>query len=130
MKRTLIRSGALVLLLLLAVLMYNLGKGHVLLLDNNTLTAAGSEYRYLKAALVTVDGGEELELYGRGRDKVEVKGRRHRIVLKLPAGTVPAERTVTESFTLGNRQRMMLISLPALAGGAEDWLQLYTPPAP
>jgi hypothetical protein len=75
--------------------------------------------------LVSVNGGEELELYRGDRDKATVQGRSMRVRLEVFAdGTVVEKRL---RLPLG--QDMLLLSLPSLLAGSEPALVPVVPAA-
>ncbi|MBB6481707.1 DUF6672 family protein [Spirochaeta isovalerica] len=123
MKRIAIRSAALALLVLLALFFYFTGKGHSLLLDNKTVTLGGVEYAALNMLEVKVDRGEDREIFKRDRIKEDVVGQGHKItVTYLDKGM---EKVIEEKFRIRTGQDMYLISLPALIGGSDQWLEPF-----
>jgi hypothetical protein len=105
----------------LIILLFVSGRAHVVLLDNkDTETAEAPD-----GVLVSVNGGEELELYRGDRDKATVQGRSMRVRLEVFAdGTVVEKRL---RLPLG--QDMLLLSLPALLAGSEPVLLPFVPAA-
>lgn len=123
MKRTIIRGAALVLLLLIAMALYMTGKGHSILLDNKTVEIAGTEYKMFNTLEVKIDRGDEREILKRDRIKEDVVGQSHKITITyLDKGE---EKVLVKKFRIRTGQAMYLISLPALIGGAEDWLEPF-----
>ncbi|MFA6689336.1 MAG: DUF6672 family protein [Sphaerochaetaceae bacterium] len=124
-----IRLAVIVAILLVAVLMFLIGKQHTILLDNKTLEFGGETYKAFSIVEVQVDKEEQLELAARDRDKAVVTGQRHSItVLYMDANYEEIEKTWKFSVPLG--EDMLLLSVPALVGGAEPaiWLTHYEPP--
>lgn len=128
-RRFWIRIAAIAVVLLLAVLMFWLGKQHTILLDNKTLEVDGRSYKALSIVEVKVDKGEWLELAARDRDMAVVTDQGHRITVRYTDENYEdVEKTWKFSVPLG--EDMMLLSIPALVGGADHdvWLSHYEPP--
>ena len=128
-RRHLFQLAAMVLVLLLGVLMFFIGRQHTILLDNKTLEVEGKSYQAFSIVEVAVDSLERLELAARDRDKAEVLGQRHVLSVWYTDKSFE-EHELKVKFRVPVGQDMVLISLPALVGGAEEsvWLQPYTPP--
>ncbi|NLZ77433.1 MAG: hypothetical protein GX911_05650 [Spirochaetales bacterium] len=132
-RTILIRGGAILLVLLFAVLLFHIGRQHTVLIDNNTVIRDGVELQALKLAEVRVGKkGEVLEMTPRIRDKVVVVGQRH--TLKVVYTDAFWNEHVHElSFRIPLMQDMVLISLPALLENPEDvsfWLENFEGFAP
>ena len=72
-----IRIAAIVLVILLGVLMFFIGKQHTILLDNNKF----EDIKALDEVTVAIDGVEGLPIYSRMRDQSIVTGQRHTIAV-------------------------------------------------
>ncbi len=128
-KRLLLRLGVVVAILLIAVWMFFIGKMHTILLDNKTLEAGGQTYKAFQIVEVQVDKTGFMELAARDRDKVTVKGQGHKVTVRyMDEYYEDIEKTWKFSVPLGSE--MMLLSIPALVGGApeEVWLTPFTAP--
>ncbi len=132
-RKLLIRAAAVVVFALLAVLLYNIGKGYILLLDNKTVeasTSGAAAWPALDTVRVQVDGREPIELYPRDRDQVSVTGAAHTLtVTAFDRGGRELE-TRRVRFRIPGSGRMYLISLPALVGGAGEWITEFAPGMP
>lgn len=104
---------------LLAVLFVN-GKGHVILIDNKD--AAEGARPALEFASVAVNGGESAEYYPGDRDKVSVKGQKHRVLIELEDGT-----KIEKDFEVPLSEDMLLLSVPLMAAGAEGAIVPFKP---
>jgi len=126
MRKTIVRAAAVVVIILLCVFLYNIGKAHTFLPENKTIELDGMKYRDYSEITISIDGGEEKELYPRDRIKVEVSGQSHRI--KISAVSRSGEEIeITRRFRVKLRTKMYLLSLPALIEGDDAWLQEFTP---
>ncbi len=128
-RRHLFQLAAIVLILLLGVLMFFIGRQHTILLDNKTLEFEGKSYQAFSIVEVAVDRQERLELAARDRDKADVLGQRH-VLSVWYTDKAFQEHELKVKFSVPVGQDMVLVSLPALVGGAPEsvWLQPYFPP--
>jgi hypothetical protein len=126
-KRLLIRLGALVGVLLLAVLMYFVGREHTILVDDKSV----GDYKALATVDVGVDKQKSMELAARDRDKFVVTSQSHSITIKFTDSNWN-EQTITRKFKVPVGLDTVIISLPTLAANPDapqaDWLAEYIPP--
>jgi hypothetical protein len=128
-RRNLFQLGVVILLLLLAVLMFIVGKMHTVLLDNKTIEADGITYAAFSVVEVEVNKKGLLELAARDRDMAEVMGQRHKISVIYTDKNFE-EHKIVKKFKVPLGDDMVLISIPALVGGADQeiWLQKFIAP--
>ena len=126
MKRKIIRAAAIVAVLILCVFLYHIGKAHTFLPENKTIELDGTKYRDYSQITISIDGGEELELYPRDRIKVEVSGQNHKIKI-IALSRSGEEIEVTKRFKVNLKTRMYLLNLPALLGENEKWIEEFVP---
>jgi hypothetical protein len=117
-RRLLVRCALLAAYAALLALVFVLGKGHTILLDNKD---AGGE-RAVDGLVISVNGGEEIELYPGDRDKAVVMGQRHRVAVETMDG-----RKVERAIRLPIGQEMLLLSIPMLVAGSEPMLTPFEP---
>jgi len=127
MKRTIIRLAALVVVIVISVLLYTTGKSHTLIIDNKAVMVAGTQYEPLPFARVRIKGMEPLEFMPRDRDKVDLKGSHHTLTVELLSKQGEVSETKTVSIRL-EESPMYLLSLPALFGGAQEYLSVFENP--
>ena len=132
MGRTLlIRLSAILVILILSVVLFFIGKSHTVLVDNKTVTVEGREIAPLKLVEVSVSKQGALELTPRDRDKFEVTGQKHRVTVTY-TDDAWNERTITRSFTVPLMQDMVMVLVPALVAHPEGeqalWLENYEAP--
>jgi hypothetical protein len=121
------RTGVVLGLIVLAVCLFYIGKGHTLLLDTNAVIIDGKEFRSYPSAAVSVDGKKLNSSMGRAeRSMVAVRGPRHTLVVADDAGT---GKKVEKTFTIPTFMDRVLVSIPAIIGGApeEYWIAPFTP---
>jgi hypothetical protein len=128
-RRFWIRIAAIAVVLLVAVLMFWIGKQHTILLDNKTLEVDGRTYKAFSIVEVQVDKEDRLELAARDRDMAVVTNQSHRITVWYTDDNYE-EVVKTWKFSVPLGESMILLSIPALVGGADQsvWLTHYEPP--
>lgn len=119
-RRLAVRIGLVVVYALSLVLVFVTGKGHTVLIDNKDRPEG---FAALDGVLVSVNGGEPLELYAGDRDMVRLKGQRHRVSVESFDG---GDRKET-SMRLPMDADMLLLSVPRLAAGEEVFLEPFAP---
>ena len=119
-RRNAIRTGLVLLLVGLGVLLFFLGKEHQVFLDNKALTLGGKEIPALESVRVTVDGGEPLEFAADDRDVAQTRGLRANLKLEILDGNGNVTKTVERSVSFSFEDRVML-SLPVLVQGGEGY---------
>ncbi len=125
-KRLCIRLIAILLLLLLAVWMYFLGRRHIILVDNKKIEDLGIKAYDL--ITVQVDDQEPIELTKRGRDQFVVMGQKHTLTMKwTDKNWIEQERSWKISIPVG--WDMALVSLPYLGNNPdakqEEWITQF-----
>ncbi len=119
-RRLVVRSLLVAGYAALTAAVFVLGKGHTILLDNKD--AEGGAVRAIDGLVISVNGGEEIELYPGDRDKAVVMGQKHRVVVETMDGK-KTERTIT--VPIG--RDMLLLSIPMLVAGREPILTPFRP---
>lgn len=117
-RRLLVRSALIAAYLGLTALVFVLGRGHTLLLDNKDTDGA----RAIDGVVVSVNGGEEIELYPGDRDKAVVQGQRHSVAIETLDG-----KKIERAIRLPLGHDMLLLSIPRLAAGKEPILTPFVP---
>jgi len=120
-RRLIVRIVAIVLVLILAVVMFHIGKEHTILLDNKTV----GDYKALSQVNVTIDKLPEIELYPRDRDQAVVTAQNHRIRLVYTDSSYN-EVVLEKKLKLPISEKMMLLSIPTLVANPDapqsEWL--------
>ncbi len=135
-RRLLIRIACIVLVLLVALWMFLIGRQHTILLDNKTVELPSGTIQALKMVDVQVDKQPGFEMYPRGRDQATVMGQKHTLTMRFTDAQFN-DVEIVRSFTVPVGQDMVLIALPLLAAqpeaGQDVWLTPFEPlvaPAP
>jgi len=118
-RRLLVRSGIIVVYVLLVGIVFVLGKGHTLIVDNKKTL----ESEAIDGIVVSIDGKEGMELYAGDRDMAKLKGQRHRVSVE----TITGEKKLEKSFVLPIDGDMLLLSVPKLMAGQENFLEPFVP---
>jgi hypothetical protein len=120
-RRNGVRLTLLVLVGVLSIFLYRMGKGFDLLLDNKTVTIGEKTYKAFSLVRVSVDGSEPLELMKRDREVISVVGYNHRIKVEVLDMDEDVVKTVEKEFEI-TRETGDLLSIPALVEGEPDWI--------
>lgn len=119
-----IRIAAIVLVILLGVLMFFIGKQHTILLDNNKI----EDIKALDEVTVAIDGVEGLPIYSRMRDQSIVTGQRHTIAVTYVDSNWE-EHTFERDIKIPVGENMMILYLPYLVANPdspqEEWLKHF-----
>ena len=125
------RFIAIVVILIFAVFLFFIGKQHTVLLDNKTVTIEGQEIRALQLVEIQINKLEPMELAARDRDKEEVTGQKHTVMIVYTDANWE-EYTIEREFKVPLMQEMVLLSIPTLVANPEAdqslWLENYEPP--
>ena len=102
--------------------MYNVGKEYKILVDNENITIDGKEYKAFEYAVLAVDGREKTtEIYADDRLSETLIGSTHKFVLTIKnEDDEKVLATVERTIKLPSDTARWMISLAALAGGAEN----------
>ena len=120
-KTLLIRIITVVFFVALAVLMYFLGRGHTVYLDNKKLEYNGKTYDTPYKVVVLVDGEQVAKLYDRERGSATCIGQKFTVTLEITEKKGGSETTQTYTIPLPKNMDGIIINLPAyLAGLGED----------
>ena len=101
----------------LGVWLFYIGREHQIFLDNKTF----GEYKALEQVNVSINGGRAVELMSRERDMKKAVGPTFELKAEVFDEDGEIVNTITRTLTLGCSKDVM-ISLPALAGGAEGFV--------
>ncbi|MDR1621762.1 MAG: hypothetical protein LBS00_05250 [Synergistaceae bacterium] len=120
--RALQRTVALVLVLLLSAWLFYIGREHQVLLDNKTIEAGGQSFRALAFVKVSVAGKNPVELMPRDRDAATAVGPRFTVRAEVMDEFGEEVEKVVEREIKPGFSGNMMISLPLLAAGRDDFL--------
>lgn len=113
-KRGLIfKIGTVALLIGIAVLMFFIGRGHTVYIDNKTVEYDGQSYKAFNKAVVYVDGERIAKLATRERGKATVIGQKFTMTLELTREKGGETETMELTYKLPRTWDGIVISLPA-----------------
>ena len=116
-----IRSAAVVLVILLGVWMFFIGKQHFILIDNKS----AGDMKALKNVTVRIDKQDGIEMVPRQRDQVEVTAQSHKVSVTWTDSSWE-EHTLERKIKLPLGEYYMLLSVPYLVNNPEspqeEWL--------
>lgn len=124
MRKTIIRISLILLLLILGIVLFILGKEHKIFVDNMDFTINGETYSADSSYEVWIDG----QKLGRttinpGKRNVNyAAGPGHEIVLQEIVDGEPVGGKIIKEFRLSVAQGEVTINIPALIGDSEFYL--------
>jgi len=118
-RRRFVKAGLLVLYVGLTLFVFINGRSHTFLLDNKSLNDGAIPA--LRRVKVFIDNQKPIELYARDRELLMVRGQGHRIMIETQD---PANR-LEAKFTVPFGNDMILISIPKMASGADDFWEQF-----
>lgn len=119
-RRILFRTGAIALLLLVAVAMFIIGRGHTVYLDNKAIEYNGQTYASPYKAVVFVDGKQVAKLYDKERGMATCIGQKFTMSLELTETKGGDEKTIPITVRLPLNMDGIIINLPALLAGLPE----------
>lgn len=116
-----IRIAAIVVVILIGVWMFFIGKQHTILIDNNKT----GDIKALDEVYVQIDKQPEMVLYSRMRDQFVVTGQSHTLKITYVDENWN-EVTIEKKLDIPLGENMMLLSIPYLVANQdspqEEWL--------
>jgi hypothetical protein len=125
-RRNGFRLALILFLIAFGALLFYIGKEHQVFLDDKAITLDGKTYPAIENLKVSVNGGEALEFVADDRDVTVSDGPFLSVKVEITDADGKVLRTIERSARL-RFQRSVMVSLPALAGGAPNFL--IPPPA-
>ena len=119
-KKWLYRIGALVILLAICVVMFIIGRGHTLYLDNKTIEYNGEEITAMHKITVNVNGERIAKLNKKDRGQATCMGQKFEMELVVTKEKGDDEETIPVTLTLPYNMDGIVINLPALLEGLPE----------
>ena len=116
-KTWLYRIGALVILLAICVVMFIIGRGHTIYLDNKTIEYNGEEITALHKITVNVNGERIAKLSKKDRGMATCMGQKFEMELVVVKEKGDDEVTIPVTLTLPYNMDGIVINLPAYLAG-------------
>lgn len=124
MKRLAIRCGLVVVLIIVGIFLFVVGKEHIVFIDNRELTIDGETYNVVAGYEVWVDGQQvgRTALAPGKRNVASVAGPKHRIELQEIKDKEPVGERIEKDFRIATRTAQVIINIPALVAGSESFI--------
>jgi len=119
-RKILFRAGTIALLLLIAGVMFIIGRGHTVYLDNRTIEYNGQTYSALSKAVVFVDGKQIAKLNEKERGMSTCIGQRFTMSLTITETKGGVEKTIPATLRLPLNMDGIIINLPAFLAGLPE----------
>ena len=116
-RKGLYRLGAMALIVLVAIAMFIVGRGHTVFFDNKTLEHEGQSYSAYQRAVVMVNGTEVAKLDKRDRGMATHIGQNFKMELILTQNKGDEPVTVPVQLKLPYSMDGIVLNLPALVAG-------------
>ena len=104
-------------LIILGIWLFFIGREHNIYLDNKSF----GEYKAFEQVNVKINDGEEAELLPRDRDVRKAVGTKFKIYAEVFDEDGESVKTITKEIHV-DFSRDIMINLPSLAGGAENFI--------
>jgi hypothetical protein len=121
-RRFIVRTLLILVLIGLGAFSLVVGKGHTAVLDNMR-PKTESDPPAPRLLTIRLDGGEPVELTSGVRDLVLLRGQKHTYEVDWLNGQPPQRG----EFSIPFSQEYILISLPKLKAGRDDWIEPFFP---
>ncbi len=119
-KTWLYRIGALVILLAICVVMFIIGRGHTIYLDNKTIEYNGEEITAMHKITVNVNGERIAKLSKKDRGMATCMGQKFEMELVVTKEKGDDEVTIPVTLTLPYNMDGIVINLPAYLAGLPE----------
>lgn len=120
-RRILIRVLAILALVALGAVMFVIGRGHTVYLDNKTLEYEGETYKaFYRVTVYKADGEKLTKLSARERGSDEVIGGSYKMTLEIIENKGDAEKYVECTLALPMNMDGVIINLPAYVAGLPE----------
>lgn len=128
-RKLLIRLGALLSLLLVAALMFAIGRGHTIYFDNKNFEYNGQNYPAFYRVKVFVNGQQAAKLSPKDRGSVTNIGRNFTMHLELQANKGGEKQNKAITLKLPYHLDGIVVNLPALLAGLPQdvWQSEFVP---
>lgn len=111
-KRLIIRIASLLVIILVCVFLFNIGKQHSILLDNKTVTINEQELKGFKFLEVQLDKNETQEMTKNERIEDKVMAQTHKITVVYTENNT--EKEFTTKFKLPLMEKAFILSIPTM----------------
>jgi len=121
-KRIIIRITLIVVLILMGISLYTIGKEHKVLIDNKDISMGGLTYNADTAYNVWVDNLEIGSIEKGERNVVKVTGASHKIVIEEIKDKILTGEKHEKKFKLKTNESAT-INIPAMVNNIDKWIE-------
>ena len=128
-KKWIARVCTIVIILIIAAVMFVIGRGHTVYFDNKTAEYNGTEYTAFQRVNVTVNGERVAKLSKRERGMATWIGQNFKMELEITENKGDEPKTVPVSITLPYSIDGIVVNLPQLVAGLPEdaWMSVFEP---
>lgn len=116
-RQFLFRAAALLIILAIAALMFVIGRGHTVYIDNKTMEYEGKTVDAFYKVRVNVRGEEVAKLSARDRGMTDVMGQKITMALEITDAKDAAPRSEEITLSIPYGMDGIVVNLPALLAG-------------
>lgn len=125
-KANIVRIALVLLLIVLGIFLYKVGKGKDVFFDNKEIAIDGSTYAVTSSYIIYVDDQKVGEVYQDARQAAMLVAGKHKIELDVLSEDGSATGQKLE-YTFQFKENGNILNIPALIGGAKNFV---LPPEP
>jgi hypothetical protein len=131
-KKWIVRICTLAVILIIAGVMFVIGRGHTVYFDNKTAEYNGTEYAAFQRVNVFVNGEKVAKLSKRDRGMATWIGQNFKMELEITENKGDEPKTLPVSITLPYGLDGIIVNLPELVAGLPQdvWQSEFIPIAP
>ncbi|MGA2082176.1 MAG: DUF6672 family protein [Holophaga sp.] len=119
-RRLIVRAALCVVYVCLVGLVFALGKGHTIILDNKD--AEDGSVKAIESLSISVDGQEPIDLQAGDRDMAKVRGQGHKVEVTVMDG-----QKVENRIRVPLGEELVLLSIPKLMAGVKPAVVPFVP---
>jgi len=124
-KRFIIRITFFVILILLGISLYTIGKEHKVLIDNKDISINKTIYVADNPYKIWIDGKEIGSIKKNERKVAKVSGKNHKIIIEKIKDKVSTGEKIEKKFNLKTNESAT-INIPAMINNVEQWINKIT----
>ena len=119
-RKWIFRIGALAIVLVVAAVMFVIGRGHTVYFDNRELAYNGKTVAAPYKIVVSVDGEQVAKLYDKERGMTDTMGQKFSMVVRITQEKGGEEKTSAVSMNLPYNMDGIILNIPAMMAGLPE----------
>jgi len=124
-KRIIIRITLIVVLILIGIFLYTIGKEHKVIIDNKDISIDGLTYNADTTYKVWVDNLEIGSIEKGERNVVKITGTNHKIVIEEIKDKILTGKKYEKSFKLKTNESAT-VNIPVMINNVDKWINKIT----